>query len=579
MTKMSGLKFYTGLALLVALVGLLGRTTAAQTIVTGELAGTVKDTTGGAIPNISVIAKSDATGETRTAMTNSTGEYHFSLLRPGTYTLSATASGFQPTQISATVALDAVNTYNIVLGVQQRTESVEVTVPEPILETENANVSTSFSPLQVENLPIGGNDMTAYVYTTPGTTASTGGGYGGFSAAGLPATSNLFTVNGTDNMDPYLNVNFSGASNLTLGANEIQEAAVVLNAYGGQYGRQAGTQVNYITKSGTNQFHGNGYWDWNGSKLDANDWFNNATATPRPHEVNNAWAASFGGPIKKDKLFFFVDQEGLRYVLPGGGQPVFIPTPAFATYVEQNVIPSALPFYKQMFSVYAGAPAAPMAKPVTAAIDPMLGCGDYAGSGGGFGVTLPCAETFQNTANSLNSEWLINTRIDYDMTDRDRFYFRFGTDHGVQATSTDPINSAFSANSVQPSWYGQAGYTRTISANSVNELLISGLYYNNTFGPPNLAAALALFPTTLQFNDGLYSSMAGVAPDPLSNFPNGRRVAQWQIIDDYSYIHGSHEFKFGVNFRRNYVADLSYGPQTSGLLTFASMTDFVRQAS
>ena len=86
---------------------------------------------------------------------------------------------------------------------------------------------------------------------------NTGRGYGNFSSFGLPATSNLFTVNGENDMDPYLNLNNSGATNLTLGKNDVQEATVVNNAYSGQYGQQAGAQVSYVTKSGTNQFHGN----------------------------------------------------------------------------------------------------------------------------------------------------------------------------------------------------------------------------------------------------------------------------------------------------------------------------------
>src|SRR5271157_1234042 len=121
-------------------------------------------------------------------------------------------------------------------------------------------MATTFDPSQLENLPAPGNDMTAYALTAPGVTVSTGGGYGNFSVFGLPGVSNLYTINGTDNMDPYLNLNNSGASNLTLGSNEIQEAAVVLNGYTGQYGRQAGAQVNYITKSGGNTFHGNAMW-------------------------------------------------------------------------------------------------------------------------------------------------------------------------------------------------------------------------------------------------------------------------------------------------------------------------------
>jgi outer membrane receptor protein involved in Fe transport len=581
MRKLVGLKLFVGISLMAILGALFGPMATAQTVVTGELDGTVKDSTGGVMSNVKVTVKSEATGETRTATTSAVGEYHIALLRPGSYTISATASGFQPSSGTAIVSLGQVSPYNMVLSVTQQTDIVEVSVQEPLLQTENANVSTNLNSLQVQNLPVPGNDITSFTYTAPGATQNTSGsGYGAFSAFGMPATSNLYTINGMDNTDPYLNQNNSGASNLTLGANEIQEVAIISNGYTGQYGRQAGTQVNFITRSGSNAFHGNGYWDWNGDKLDANDWFNNYEGTPRPHQVNNAWAASVGGPVVKNKLFFFVDQEGLRYVLPGGG-PVWIPTPAFASYVLTQVTPSAVPFYTQIFKVYDGAPGAANARPLSAAVDGDLGCGDFTGGGfvGGIitptTVGKPCAEIFENTANSLNEEWLLTTRVDYNMTDRDVFSFRFLTDHGVQATSTDPINSAFSANSIQPQYSGQFSYTRTISANSVNNLMLSELYYVATFGPPNINAALAVFPTTLYFYNGDYSSMAGVYPHPLYAYPSGRRVSQPQLIDDYAYIHGAHEFKLGITFRRDDVADLAYGVFTSGVMVFDSMTDFV----
>ncbi len=552
----------------------------AQTIVTGEIAGTITDPSGAVVPNATVTAKSDAYGNTSTAKTNTQGEYRFALLRPGTYTLSVTASGMQAVATKATVSLGQASTVNIKLTLQQTTETVQVTEEAPLLQSENANLATSFDSDQLRNLPAGGNDMTVYAQYAPGSTLSTGGGYGNFSSFGLPGTSNMFTINGSDNMDPYLNLNNSGASNLTLGSNEIQEAAVVTNGYTGQYGRQAGAQVNYVTRTGSNDFHGNASWWWNGNKLNANDWFNNASDTPRPHAVSNEWAWSIGGPVVKNKLFFYVDQEGLRYVLPSGG-PIYIPTAGFASYVLNNLNatnPAAVPFYTKALNVYAGASGAGRATPVTPAIDPALGCGDFAQAG--YGTTLPCARYFQSTVNNLNTEWLLATRMDYNATDRDRLYFRFWTDHGVQATGTDAINSAFSANSVQPQWIGQAGYTRTISANAVNQLLLSGEYYSARFGPPNLAAALAVFPTTFNFQDGLFSNLGGGASpngltDALSNFPNGRNVAQWQIVDDYAYNRGNHQFKFGVNFRRDDVGDQSYGPMTSGLLTFNSMTDFV----
>src|ERR1019366_6742765 len=363
----------------------------AQSLVTGAISGLVKDPSGLGVPNTQVTARSDAYGDTRTATTNATGEYHIPLLPPGTYSLSASARGFQAATVKAAVSLGQDVQTDIALSLQQQqTQTVEVVGDTaPLLQTENANEATTLSITQIANIPIGGGDMVAYAYSTAGVTMSTGAGYGNFTAFGLPATSNLFTLNGSDYMDPYLNLNNSGASNLSLGANEIQEAAVITNGYTGQYGRQAGAQVNYITKSGSNAFHGDALWDWNGSKLNANDFFQNAQGNPRSHEVSNQWAASVGGPIKKNKLFFYWDYEGMRYVLPSGSL-ISIPTAAFASATLANLAatnPSAVPFYNTMFNLYAGAGGASRAVPVTKGTDSQLGCGDLTGTIGAFGVT------------------------------------------------------------------------------------------------------------------------------------------------------------------------------------------------
>jgi Carboxypeptidase regulatory-like domain len=559
--------------ILIAVVCLLTAITSlsAQTVVTGDLAGTVTDPTSAGIGNATVTAKSDATGDTHTATTNLRGEFRIPLLRPGTYTVTVAARGFELATGRANVNLGQVVTTNFQLGLATQSSQVEVSAEVSLMQTEDANLATTFDTRQLNNLPTPGNDITSYAFTAPGATVSTGGGYGNFSMFGLPGVSNLFTVNGTDYMDPYLNLNNSGASNLTLGANEIQQAAVVSNGYTGQYGRQAGAQVNYVTKSGTNDFHGNAAWYYNGRVMNANDWFNNATGTPRPFSVSNQWAASAGGRIIKNKLFFFADNEGLRYVLPGGG-PVYIPTPAFSSFVLNNVRatnPAALPFYTTAMNLYGGASGAARATPVTTALDPSLGCGDF--TGGGFGTTQPCAGTFRSTVNNLNTEWLLTSRVDWNPTDKDRLYFRYNMDRGVQATGTDPINPAFNANSVQPQYGGQIGYTRVVSATTVNQLLLSASYYSAIFGPPNLSAALQTFPTTWAFNDGLFSNLGGSD----NVYPQGREVRQHQLIDDYSITHNNHSLKFGVNVRRNWVNSFAFGPNTSGLYTFNSMTDFV----
>src|SRR5262249_34709924 len=288
------------------------------------------------------------------------------------------------------VSVGQITTTNLKLELGATSEVLEVTGAPPLVETENANLATTYSSAQLSQLPTPGGDVTSYAYSAPGITLNSAAGFGNFSSYGLPSTSNLFTTSGNDNMDPYLNLNNSGASNLSLGANELDQISVVQNGYTAQYGRQAGAQVNAATKSGTNSLHGNASYWWNGSKLNANDWFSNNSGAPKPFANNNQWAASIGGPIIKNKLFFFADQEGLRFVLPGVSGFNYLPTSQFANYVLANVdttTPGSLAFYQNIFNLYAGAPDASRAIPISGADDSSgaLGCGDW-GVAGGAGV-------------------------------------------------------------------------------------------------------------------------------------------------------------------------------------------------
>src|ERR1700722_11251299 len=156
------------------------------------------------------------------------------------------------------------------------------------------------------------NDLSFVAQTAAGSVMNNGMGFGNFASFGVSASSNLFTLNGMYDNDPFLNLNNSGATNLLLGNNEVQEATVVTNGYSGQYGGFAGANVNYITKSGSNNWHGNANYFWDGSAMNANNFFNVGNDTPRPFVNANQYSTSFGGPIKKDKAFFFVNYEGLR---------------------------------------------------------------------------------------------------------------------------------------------------------------------------------------------------------------------------------------------------------------------------
>lgn len=568
------------LFLLLLLVGIGGA--GAQTATTGDLAGQVTDPTGATVAGAKITLKSLDDGTAQVATTGSNGAYRFSLLKPGRYSVTEEGSGMSTTINPVIVSVGRVTPLDIVAKLTGANTIVEVAATAPLLQTEDANITTNFTAEQLNAMPLPGGDLANVPFTAPGVNLSTGAGYGSFTAFGLPATSNLFTTNGNDTMDPYNNLNNSGASNLTLGANEVSEAAVINNAYTGQYGRLAGAQVNFTTKSGSNRFHGNAIYYYNGTAMNANDWFNKhdsnkANWTDRPHAVSNQWVGGIGGPIWKDKLFFFFDIEGLRYVLPGGG-PVYIPSPAFQAATTQNIAatnPGSSAYYKSIFGIYNSSAQASRAVPVTAALDSALGCGDFDGTQVGtttFGTgATPCAYTFQNTAGSLNTEQLYSIRVDQNLGSKDKISYRYRHDWGVQATGTDPLNPAFNANSSQPEWEGQLNETHIFSSNLVNSFIASGLYYSAIFGPTDLKASLAAFPTTITNGDGLgFANVGGTN----YNYPQGRNVAQYMIVDDVSYTHGKNTIRFGVNFRRNNITDFRAGVRTSGWMSFNSNTDF-----
>src|ERR1700680_3377978 len=328
--------FFLALALLVAFA-FQATSLMAQGQNSGSIVGTVTDPSGAVVPGAQVDLKSNTKGTTQTSKTNAGGVYQFFLLSPSSYTITATVSGFQPYSQVVTVTLGQPTEVNIALAVAGSGTTVTVTEAAPLTNSENGDVSTTLSQQQVSQVPNPGNDLSYVAQIAPGSVMNTQAGFGNFSSFGMPGTSNLFTINGMDDNDPFLNLNNSGATNLLLGQNEIQEATVVGSGYSGTFGEFAGANVNYITKSGGNDFHGNAIYYWNGRAMNANDWFKNAQGVNRPFDNVNQWAGSFGGPIKKDKLFFFFNTEGLRVLLPSGPDLVSVPSPLFQTDTIANL--------------------------------------------------------------------------------------------------------------------------------------------------------------------------------------------------------------------------------------------------
>ena len=560
-----------GLAIGTFAVPFLSQSASAQTITTGDIVGRVTDSTGAALAGATVKLTSLDTDAVQSIVAGSDGGYRFALLRPGAYAIAVESRGLSVKVKSVAVNVGQAITVNLQATPQGATSTVEVDATAPMLQTQDANISTTFDASQIDALPIPGGDIAAIPNTAPGVNFSLGGGYGGFTAFGLPGTSNLYTLNGSDDVDAYLNLNNSGASNLSLGINEIAEVAVVNNGYTGQYGRFAGTQINYTTMAGGNKFHGNANYYYNGTAMNSNSWFTNHNGQARPHSVNNAWATRVGGPIWRDKLFFLADYEGLRYVLPGGGNIQYLPSPAFLAATLANVTalhPEEAGYYKQIADLYNNSGAAKVATPVVTdpATQPNGSCSDVAGVANGL-----CSLQFVNSANSLNTERVYSVRIDWNLSQKDKLFGRYRNDAGVQATSTDPINPIFSANSVQPEWEMQINETHLFSPSVVNSFVGAGMYYSAIFGPPNIKGSLAVFPTTLVFaTDYSYANLGGTN----YNYPQGRNVTQWQLVDDLSVTRGIHAFKVGFNYRRDDVSDYRSGVETSGETDINALSDF-----
>jgi len=525
---------------------------AGQSLTLGGIAGRVTDPAGAVIPNAAVGLKSLDTGEEQSANTNGEGSYRFNLLKPGRYQITINAPGFAKTVQTTAVTVGQTAQLDIALEISKAAETVEVSGAAPLISTE-PGMATSYTPEEVALLPTAGGDMTTLAFTSPGVVVAQGSGYGNFTVNGLPGTSNLYTVNGENDMDPYFNINNSGASNLTLGANEVQEATIVTNPYSGEYGQLSGAQINYVTKSGTNSFHGNAQWYWNGREMNSNDFFNNAADQPRPFSNANQWAASVGGPVFKDHTWFFVDTEGMRFILPNVDAET-IPTTQFASAVLANIQatqPNEAPAYQTLFNLYAKASAGKTITPITPSGTDQ--CSSFALSGWVSGT--PCLANFTATPTSFAKEWIIAGRIDQKLTSKDDLFFRFKIDHGLQPTAVDPISSAFDANSNQPAWDYQVNWRHVINSNMANSFTATLSHYVAQFSQ-DVSAWQGAFPYGgVQFGGDVgFSSING----SVGSFPQGRNITQYQFIDDLSYTHGKHSLKFGANFRRYDVSDHNF---------------------
>src|ERR1700680_4940584 len=298
----------------------------AQSETTGALGGQIVDRSGGSIGGATVTIIHLDTGFRRTVRSDIEGRFSFPHVQPGLYRAEAEAPAFERVQQSVTIPLGRTETVTLTLPIAGFTESVSVSAEPPVLNTRNPNTTTTFNVAAIERLPNAGGDLTFPAQLAAGALMNTAGsgndfvggqnGYGNFQVNGLPGTSNGFIVDGLETNDPTTNLNSGLSTNLVLGLNSIEEVTVNTTSYRVDQGRYAASQINYVTRSGTNTFHGNAYGLWNGSALNAANFFTNLVGGQKPDTQVVHYGGSLGGPIRQNTLFFFADVEQVRIRMP-----------------------------------------------------------------------------------------------------------------------------------------------------------------------------------------------------------------------------------------------------------------------
>jgi len=414
------------LVVLLVLVAAWSCCVPAQTTTSGALAGVITDQTGAVIPDVGVEIEDLSKGTTQSTKSDGQGVYRFFFLLPGTYALKTTRLGFEGETRTVSIPLGPPVSVNLTLSILKVKTDMTVTDEHVSVRAENGDVSTSINQRQISEVPNPGNDLTYVVQTAPGVVMNTDvQGMANFSILGMPGFSYLHTMDGMNDNDNAYNLSLVGLLVLLLGQNQVQETTVVTDGYSGQFGGAAGGNINYVTKSGGNDLHGNGQYYWNGRALNANNWFNNAFGQPRPFSIANQWAGSLGGSIRRNKLFFFFDTEGLRLLIP---QQFFVTIPSveFETAALANIDSrfgansASSVFYRKMFDLYNGAPGAGSAG--SGGFDRQndrLGCTGFVGPNG-LGTSNPCSRHFISNRGRPSQDTLISERTDWNISPSDQ---------------------------------------------------------------------------------------------------------------------------------------------------------------
>ncbi|PYT17862.1 MAG: hypothetical protein DMG59_06075, partial [Acidobacteria bacterium] len=479
-------------AFVVALI--LGAPSTLKAQFTSVIEGRVSDPSDAAVPNAEVTVENLATGVKRVVRTSDVGYYRVASLPPGQFTIRVSVQGFD-TAVFERVLLenDQTKTFNIQMKIGAATTQVNVVGEVPLVETGEAKISGHIQEVQVSQLPLVGRNFMTLVVLTPGVTPSGGGQayaqatgdvfsaeYGvNLNANGQRAESNNFQVdNASVNGSPR-----GGVSNFSPSADAVQELRVSVNNFSAEYGRNSSASVNVITKSGTNEYHGTAGWYHTNNRLTGrNSIFQPQVPVFRRNEAN----ATIGGPILKNKLFFFGSVDVLRSGLGQGfSSSAITPAPEFASIIQQrfpNNVSAKLvkDFPSQLQKLSDGL----FAGPVAGVVPNVGACSGLAG-GASTPVTTPIGSlpcnlpltfngTFAQTLPRNGLQWF--GRIDHTFHEgKDRLYGSVGrTTLDQVAFGAPSVYPAFTAQASEYTAYWNVNYTHVFSATLLNEASWSG---------------------------------------------------------------------------------------------------------
>ena len=543
---------------LLAMLLMLGMTSMAvtgakaQSTTDGAIGGVVTDPSGAVVTNATITVTNPGTASTSTGWTDDNGRYIVGHLPPGVYSLTVSANGFGGFRAtSVTVEVGRLTGLDVRLSVQTQAETVIATADAPVITTDRADFSTNINLTTIENLPINGRRWSFFALGTPGATPD--GGFGLVSFRGISGLLNNNTVDGADNNQAFFSEE-RGRTRISYSTSEasIQEFQVNTSNYSSEYGRAAGGVVNAVTKSGTNQIHGDAFWyfrnsDWGAINSFTTHKVNNIPVPFLPEDKRHQFGGGIGGPIWKDKLFFFfsADQQ-LR------------PFPATANSGTLGAIFAPLSASEQTTLQGRGVdPASPLVA-----------------------QALQLQQDLTGNVGRRGDQLILLPKIDWDVTSKHHASFTYNRLrwHSPQGIQTGAIVNrgidSFGNDDVKEDW-GIARVVSSFGTNITNELRYQ---YGRDFEFENGAGLLSGEPASgLGFSPQI--TIGGVGgwvfgmPNFLnrSAFPDERRN---QIADTVSWSHGKHLFKFGFDF--NHVHDLEVNLFTGfGAYNYNTRVDWI----